>query len=316
MLMSNEYLKPILIMLAVIAACAILSRIISGGETLSDYARKNPDTAYGSSEVADSSDESTSDSGEEISDLDLEKTEASSDSSSLAEDSVSESSDSSIEAASFKEDRVLYDVGFYYDPLDDSTMNLLGELSGGNALKEMTAGDYSTTEYFPVTSLYDLRLCTIRYIDFNGNTQSGELVCNKLVADDIIQIFYELYKNQYQIASVGIIGGSEYASDDPEATNMTYCFNPCPSSDYPDDAAHALGMAIDINPMYNPTVSYDSDNNLVVVPASGEEFADRSTAFAYKIDSDDLAYKLFTEHGFIWGGNRNNNKAYGHFEKK
>ncbi|MDR0948026.1 MAG: M15 family metallopeptidase, partial [Lachnospiraceae bacterium] len=35
--------------------------------------------------------------------------------------------------------------------------------------------------------------------------------------------------------------------------------------------------------------------------------------FAYKIDETDLCYRLFTEKGFLWGGNWNSLKDYQHF---
>ena len=44
--MSNENLKPIIILIALIAVCALLSRVIGSGETLAEYAAKHPDKAY------------------------------------------------------------------------------------------------------------------------------------------------------------------------------------------------------------------------------------------------------------------------------
>ncbi len=44
--MSNEKLKPLIIIFALIALCAILSRVFSSGETLSEYAQKHPEKAY------------------------------------------------------------------------------------------------------------------------------------------------------------------------------------------------------------------------------------------------------------------------------
>lgn len=38
------------------------------------------------------------------------------------------------------------------------------------------------------------------------------------------------------------------------------------------------------------------------------------TDIPYKIDHDDLAYKLFTEAGFEWGGDWTSLKDYQHFE--
>ena len=45
--MSNENLKPLIILIALIALCALLSRFIGSGETLAEYAAKHPDKAYG-----------------------------------------------------------------------------------------------------------------------------------------------------------------------------------------------------------------------------------------------------------------------------
>ena len=52
-----------------------------------------------------------------------------------------------------------------------------------------------------------------------------------------------------------------------------------------------------------------------ISPEGSEAYADRSASFPYKIDENDLAYKLFKEHGFTWGGNWNSTKDYQHFER-
>ena len=51
-----------------------------------------------------------------------------------------------------------------------------------------------------------------------------------------------------------------------------------------------------------------------ISPAGSEIYADRSRDFPYKIDEDDLCYKLFIGHGFTWGGNWNSSKDYQHFQ--
>lgn len=52
-----------------------------------------------------------------------------------------------------------------------------------------------------------------------------------------------------------------------------------------------------------------------ISPKGSEIYADRSKDFAYKIDEQDLCYRLFKEHGFTWGGNWNSCKDYQHFQK-
>ena len=50
---QKNIIEPLLKIILVIAICAILVRIISGHETLSQYAEKHPDTAYAVTSVDD-----------------------------------------------------------------------------------------------------------------------------------------------------------------------------------------------------------------------------------------------------------------------
>lgn len=58
------------------------------------------------------------------------------------------------------------------------------------------------------------------------------------------------------------------------------------------------------------------DGERIVEPVTAEEYLDRSKDFDYKIDENDLAYKLFTEIGLEWGGSWEDRKDYQHFEMK
>ena len=52
----------------------------------------------------------------------------------------------------------------------------------------------------------------------------------------------------------------------------------------------------------------------VIEPLTGAPYLDREKKFDYKIEKDDLCYKLFTEKGFEWGGEWTDRKDYQHFE--
>ncbi len=99
------------------------------------------------------------------------------------------------------------------------------------------------------------------------------------------------------------------------ADNNTSCFNYRTVSGKSKLSNHSYGCAIDINPLYNPYVR-TRDGKVLVSPQNAGEYADRSADFPYKIDREDLCYRLFTEHGFEWGGAWNSSKDYQHFEKK
>lgn len=163
-------------------------------------------------------------------------------------------------------------------------------------------------------ALSELRYIRVLYYGFNGETHIGELIVNQSIEADILEIMKELYENQYPIEKMVLI--DEYDADDEDsmADNNTSAFNYRSINGSTKLSKHSLGLAIDINPRYNPCVR-TIDGELSVEPANGNAYTDRTQEFPYKIDENDLCYRLFTEHGFTWGGSWNSLKDYQHFEK-
>lgn len=155
----------------------------------------------------------------------------------------------------------------------------------------------------------------VRHIDFQGNTQVGMLICNHTIAADLRDIFAELYRQRYPIERIRPI--SEYGDDDErsmQANNTScYCYRPIAGSTKL--SKHAQGLAVDINPLYNPCVRRRKDGTLKVEPSTGRPYVNRQKSFPYKITANDLCYRLFTQHGFRWGGSWHTLKDYQHFEK-
>ena len=123
-----------------------------------------------------------------------------------------------------------------------------------------------------------------------------------------------LYQASYPIERIRLI--DEYGGDDTLSmeANNTSCFNYRVVDGTSSLSRHAYGLAVDINPLYNPYVTYPNGKRRVS-PAASEIYADRSLDFPAKIDKNDLCYQLFTEHGFTWGGNWKTMKDYQHFQK-
>ncbi len=171
-----------------------------------------------------------------------------------------------------------------------------------------------TTEKLAI-SYTDLVYLNVLHYDFEGNLAEGELICNIAVAEDLKEIFYELYLNEYPIERIELI--ENYEGDDTKSmeANNTSCFNYRVVDGSTSLSKHAYGVAIDINPFYNPYVVPQADGTTYISPKGSEIYADRSVDFPYKIDENDLCYKLFTEHGFTWGGSWKNSKDYQHFQK-
>lgn len=212
----------------------------------------------------------------------------------------------SLNGSSQLEQRTLLAEGFYCEPVSDSLRRYITGIS----YPIVEEGDSQ-----PEITLEELRYVHILHYDFEGNAVEGELICNEYIAQDLLEIFQELYRNEYQIEKVLLI--EEYDGDDTASMedNNTSCFNYRPVEGTGHLSKHAYGLAIDINPLYNPYITYAADGTEKVSPAGGLPFSDRSVSFPYKIDEDDLCYKLFTQHGFTWGGNWNNVKDYQHFQK-
>lgn len=194
---------------------------------------------------------------------------------------------------------------FYLEPLSE------------NLKRYMTGISYPAAENARelAITLDELRYVHILHYDFEGNIAEGELICNASIAPDLLDIFYELYRNEYRIEKVRLI--DEYDGDDTASMedNNTSCFNYRLVEGSRSLSKHALGLAIDVNPFYNPYITYNKDGTTHVSPEAAAVYADRSIDFAYKIDENDLCYKLFIRHGFIWGGNWNSVKDYQHFQK-
>lgn len=158
----------------------------------------------------------------------------------------------------------------------------------------------------------DLRYLRVVHHDGQGTVKQGEIICNARVADDLLEIFRTFYERGYAIQSIRLI--DEYGGDDEAsmADNNTSCFNYRQSAAAGKLSRHAYGMAIDINPLYNP---YFKSKTGKILPPEGAPYLERRKDFLYKIDRKDLAYIEFTKRGFRWGGDWNYTKDYQHFEK-
>lgn len=177
--------------------------------------------------------------------------------------------------------------------------------------EQMEGKSYKSNCTVPKSSL---RYVRVLYYGFDKKTHVGELVVNKSIAKDIKTIFYKLYKHKYPIEKMVLV--DEYDADDNLSMedNNTSSFNFRLVEGTTHLSKHSLGLAIDINPRYNPYI-HTLNGKTVCSPENGSDYADRSKDFPYKITTSDYAYKLFIKHGFTWGGAWNSVKDYQHFQK-
>lgn len=159
----------------------------------------------------------------------------------------------------------------------------------------------------------DLRYLHVLHKDINGTVHEGEMIVNKHIAEDVLDILHELYENSYPIERMKLV--DEYDADDEKSMedNNSSSFNFRFISHTTRISKHGLGLAVDINTLYNPYTKV-VDGKRIIEPITGEPYLDRDADFDYKIEKGDLCYQLFAEHGFEWGGDWTDRKDYQHFE--
>ena len=159
--------------------------------------------------------------------------------------------------------------------------------------------------------------CYLRVSHFDAEKKEhvGEMVCNKAIAADLLEIFRELYRQKYPIQRIRLIDDYEAKDEQSMRDNNTSCFCYRRVSGTAKLSKHAMGMAVDVNTLYNPYVRTGKDGRQIVEPATATKYVDRSKSFPYKIVKGDLLYRLFLQHGFKWGGSWRTMKDWQHFEK-
>ena len=165
-------------------------------------------------------------------------------------------------------------------------------------------------------ALSQLRYVHVLHIGFDGRMHVGELIVNAQIAADVLDIFKELYRIKYPIEKLRLV--DEYDADDEKSmednNSSAFCYRTVAEST--SLSVHAYGLAVDINPLYNPYHYTRDDGSMFLQPDGSGAYLDRDQDVPYMIKQGDDCYRIFTSHGFIWGGEWNTKKDYQHFEKQ
>ncbi|MDO5520556.1 MAG: M15 family metallopeptidase [bacterium] len=162
-------------------------------------------------------------------------------------------------------------------------------------------------------SLDELSYLTIPYVNFLNEICIGELIVNSRIANDTLNAFKELFSIAYPIEKMVLIDA--YGADDilSMTDNNSSAFN----YRYIDSTTilsnHSKGLALDINPLYNPYIKTVNGKERIL-PPEGACYADRTQDHPYYIKKNDACYKIFLKYGFTWGGDWTHSKDYQHFE--
>ena len=193
-LKRNALLKGLATITAVIVICVSIRNIIGiGSETLGDIAREYPQPTatprptsepLGESEVPEPDDAAYPiESAVEPDNIMASET---------PQPSLENAGEVVLTGASLNGDlmsyaRITWEEGFYYEPLSERLTNYITGITYPKDIKE------------PAVTIMDLSYVHVLYYDFEGMPTEGELICNQTIAQDLVEIFYELYKAEYQI---------------------------------------------------------------------------------------------------------------------
>lgn len=155
-----------------------------------------------------------------------------------------------------------------------------------------------------------LRSVRLTHYGFDAAIHRGELVVNVQIADDVVAIFAEIFVAKFpveRVQPVEMFGGSDDAS---MAANNTSCFNFRKIQGSTLLSHHALGLAIDINPVQNPWVRGER-----VDPPAARAYLDRQQLRPGMLVRSGAVVQAFLKRGWYWGGDFDDVQDYHHFSK-
>lgn len=143
----------------------------------------------------------------------------------------------------------------------------------------------------------------VQYIDFNGQTKTGQIEVHEILSNEVKNIFDDILKSGFQINKINTIDHYGYSDEKSIRDNNSSSYNFRFVGDSNKLSDHSIGFAIDINPWQNPWV-HPSALNLTKY--------DPSVKGTILSDSDIV--KIFKKYGWTWGGDWRN-PDYQHFFK-
>jgi hypothetical protein len=156
--------------------------------------------------------------------------------------------------------------------------------------------------------LRQLRYVRVTFVGFDDRPHTGELIVHRGHAHGIVEVFRTLFRARFPIEQMTLPTSAERdltPTGDGNGTGAMVCR---PTTGQTFWSAHALGLAIDVNPFQNPYVKGD-----LVLPELAGAYRDRSWRRPGMILPGDVVVRAFARIGWSWGGAWDTLKDYQHF---
>lgn len=169
----------------------------------------------------------------------------------------------------------------------------------------------SLTEAFsgidiPTSIRETLVVINVSYISFDTRLHLGQLVVHRSVVVEVQDIFVELLELSFPIQHAIPVVRYGWNDDASMRANNSSAFNYRTIAGTEELSVHALGLAVDINPAFNPYTRRDG----VVIPHGAIYDTTRPGTI-----TNDIA-RVFTRRGWEWGGDwKGTRKDWQHFSK-
>ena len=158
----------------------------------------------------------------------------------------------------------------------------------------------------PQEILMQLVVLDILHWSTDARLHMGQLIVNERIAEDVQVIFTALEQAHFLIESIipiPVFGWNDIKSI---ADNNTSGFNYRYIEGTRRLSWHAFGLAIDINPFWNP---------VTLVPEGECQGSMYNPSRPGTLTKNSLPVRLFKERGFVWGGDWQCPRDFQHFEK-
>ncbi|GAB7007086.1 M15 family metallopeptidase [Nocardioides sp. AN3] len=157
----------------------------------------------------------------------------------------------------------------------------------------------------------DLAWVRLRFWGFDAARHTGELLVNSSVAEQIVQVFGDLYRARFPIEEMRITTRAEQTAPPTGDGNDTGSFNCRPKAGQKSGfSQHAYGLAVDVDPFQNPY-----ENGSLVLPELASSYRDRSDVRPGMILPRGPVVRAFARIGWTWGGTWHSLKDLQHFSQ-
>ncbi|HEY1557179.1 MAG TPA: M15 family metallopeptidase [Kofleriaceae bacterium] len=145
--------------------------------------------------------------------------------------------------------------------------------------------------------LAELAYLRVDHVTFDGGVARGELIVAAALASRAVALLRRMYALGFPIRQLRLVDEFGASDDASMSADNSSAFNFRVVAGTDVLSQHALGRAIDLNPVENPWRRPDR-----LLPAEGAVFADRTAIRPGMIVRPGPVVAAFDEQGWEWGG--------------